>query len=215
MNTVASLLMALNLSSSDHLGARETPDNANTECFVPLVAALDMALECLPLNAIECRIQRAENGRVELAPSFRIAIASGDHDGVASLAHWSVDSTTLSQRPFAQAAAILSACGAFFAHLTEWQSRSSVEVVDALFEMAKASATARGVTDPEELAVSAQALADHVVQLPDDWTTDDYFGLSDADACALRAHLSVLTAASRDALAQALLGRSVHATAEA
>lgn len=103
----------------------------------------------------------------------------------------------------------------FFAHLTEWQSRSSVEVVDALFEMAKASATARGVTDPEELAVSAQALADHVVQLPDDWTTDDYFGLSDADACALRAHLSVLTAASRDALAQALLGRSVHATAEA
>lgn len=59
MNTVASILMALNLSSSDHLGACETPDNANTKCFVPLVAALDMALECLPLNAIECRVQRA------------------------------------------------------------------------------------------------------------------------------------------------------------
>lgn len=175
--------------------------------YIPLSKVMEDAFKCLHPTAIECRLQRADDGTFELSPEFRVATDSGEHDCLAPLEPWYEQDTATPHRLFAQLGAMLSAAYDFLLHLMNWQALFSGEVADALFGMAQASATARGSIDRAELDEAVEALAESVVRLPDDWRTDHFYPLPDAQACALRAHLSELTDASRHAIAEGLLSR--------
>lgn len=209
MNTLASPRTPINVSPLQgllqNLGAL-APSCPNTGVsYIPISKVLEAAFKCLHPTAIECRLQRAEDGTFELSPEFRVATDSGEHDCLALLEPWYEQGTATSHRVFAQLGAMLSATDDFLSHLMNWQSLSTGEVADALFGMAQASATARGSIDRAELDEAVQALAESVVRLPDDWRTDHFYPLPDAQACALRAHLSGLTDASRHAISEGLL----------